>query len=103
MNVIKIIIIGFALLTTMSVNASMTCSGRILEVVKWSGLEDISIMLENTGRYIKFTDKTAISMILTAFSTQKNVVVLMDYDSVTSCNEGWTHYTIHKGYLKVER
>lgn len=103
MNFIKKIIIGSALLTTMSVNADVTCSGKILEVLKWSGSENVSIMLENTGRYIKFTDKTATSMLLTAFSAQQNVIVYMNDDSITTCNDGWAHYTVHNGYFKVEQ
>ena len=85
-----------------NVSAGATCSGKILDVVKWSGSEDLSILLENTGRYIKFVDKTAISMALTAFSAQKNVAVHMSDPAITTCNEGWAHYTVHAGYFRVD-
>jgi hypothetical protein len=81
--------------------ASVTCTGKITEVVKWSDSEDLSILIENTGRYIKFNDKTAISMASMAFAAQKTVTVHMGQDSITSCSEGWAHYTVHNGYFKV--
>ncbi len=84
-----------------SATAGVTCSGKITEIVKWSDSEDLSILVENTGRYIKFQDKTAISMALTAYTAQKTVTVLMSQDSITSCQEGWPHYTAHVGYFKV--
>ena len=97
----KIIAALLVALASLPASASVTCTGKIKEVVKWSGTEDVSILLSDTGRHIKFNDKSSISLILTAYAAQKNVTIFMDYDDVNTCNEGWPHYRIHSGYLKV--
>ena len=101
MNVKKIFSVILIWLFTNHALASATCTGKITAIVKWSGSEDLSILIEETGRYIKFKDKTAISMALAAHAAQKTVTVYMSQDSITSCSEGWPHYTYHNGYFKV--
>ena len=82
--------------------AEVTCEGKILDIVKWSDSEDLSIKLENTGRWVKFQDTTSISMALTAFAAQKTVSLYMNSTNITQCNEGWPHYTVHAGYFLVK-
>lgn len=99
---LKILLNAFLLLAfAINVNAAVTCSGKVTEIIKWSGSEDMSILIEGTGRWLKFTDKTAISMAITAYSAQKTVTVHLNNDNITTCNEGWAHYTPHAGYFKV--
>ncbi len=101
-NIFKYLVCVFIISISSTAKADVTCTGTIKEIVKWSGSEDISILLSNTGRYIKFTDNTSKSLLLAAYAAKKTVTINMGQDHITSCDEGWGHYTVHSsGYFKI--
>ena len=97
----KIVFLTLIFLVSFSANSSVTCSGKITEIVKWSDTENLSILIDGTKRYLKFIDTVEKSVLLAAYMAQKTVTVHLAQDSITSCVEGWPHYTVYSGYFKI--
>ena len=103
MNMIKkIVFLGITLFASMHVPADVNCSGKITEVVVWSSSNELSILLEGTNRYIKLTETSAITAAMTAFAAQKTTYIYFNNDNINQCHEGWPHYTLLQGYIRVK-
>ena len=97
----KFVLLSVLVLASVQSSAKVTCVGKITDVVVWSSSEKLSIMLEGTNRYIKLTTTAEITAAMTAFAAQKTVHVHFS-TNINECENGWPHYTLLQGYIRVE-
>jgi len=90
------------------VHAGISCTGVIREVNNYANSEKLYILLDSTSHYIGLDTEMAKSIALTAFATEKKVVINMSESSYSACsggtaNSSWGNLTALSGWIHLNK
>ncbi len=99
------LLLSFSSIATAAINSDGSCSGRIVEILKWSDHSHSSILIEGTRRYLQLPSESDQSIALMAF--EKGLPVKIKWRSTshiktTDCREDWSHYETLDGLIAVQ-
>ena len=106
----SLIVIFYLLVTTgssgVTAKTQAFCSGQIVEILKWSDHDNISILIEGSRRYLQMPTSADRAMALMAFEQKMTVKIQWRSSSlieITDCKTDWSHYEVLDGFISVSR